>query len=78
MNKSETRYDIPLRVKIKKEFEWKLAYSTRNYKCIGEFHCSNGNILLVVEDESAHGNLYNKDKFIIVGEWEDRKKEAEE
>lgn len=74
---NEIKYEIALRVKIKKEFEWKYAYNSKTYKCVGEFVSSNGDIFYVVMDESGIGNFYDKSKFIVVGEWEDRKSEVE-
>lgn len=75
---NEIKYEIALRVKIKKEFEWKYAYNSKTYKCVGEFTGCNGEVYYVVIDESGIGNFYDKSKFIILGEYEDRKKDSEE
>lgn len=70
MNKSEIKYETPL--KLQSLENGKYINKNKYYKCVGEFHQSNGGILYVVEDNSKFVNFYNKDRFALIGNWEER------
>lgn len=69
-NKAEIIYETPIRVKCIDDGSGKYLKNGRTYKCLGEFHQSNGGILYTVIDETKFDNFYTKDRFVVIGNWD--------
>lgn len=76
MNKAEERLSPALRLKSLDD----CTYIKKNsyYIAYGIFHQSNGGELYVVKDGSGFENLYDKSRFIVVGEVVEKVIKAEE
>lgn len=69
MSKSDVYYDPPKMCVAK--INSKFLTMNKRYKIVSEYHCSVGEVLYSIADDSRYENLYDLDSVMIIGDWMD-------